>query len=216
MTDSQLSLVAALLDRSGSMQSIADDTRGGFDAFIAKEREADGDTVVTLAQFDNVYELVYADRPIADVPPLVLSPRSATALYDAIGKLITDVGAALAARPERERPGSVTVVVMTDGHENSSREWTNSAVRSLITQQENVYGWDFVFLGSNIDAVEVGADLGFDREKSMTYTSSPAGVAAAFESVSGYQGRKRTARVAGAPPAAGFTPTERERSLGER
>ncbi|MBJ7288328.1 VWA domain-containing protein [Williamsia sp.] len=215
MTDPQLSLVAALLDRSGSMQSIADDTRGGFDAFVAKEREADGRTVVTLAQFDNVYELVYENRPIADVPPLELLPRNATALYDAIGKLVTDVGVALAARPEHERPGSVTVVVMTDGHENSSREWTNSAVRALITQQERVYDWDFVFLGSNIDAVEVGADLGFDREKSMTYTSSPAGVAAAFESVSGYQGRKRKSRRAGTVPTGGFTTTERQRSRGE-
>ncbi|GAA1459838.1 VWA domain-containing protein [Williamsia maris] len=214
MTDPQLSLVAALLDRSGSMQSIADDTRGGFDAFIAKERASDGETVVTLAQFDDRYELVYSAKPIAEVPPLVLEPRAMTALYDAIGKLITDVGADLAAKPEHERPGSVTILVMTDGHENASREWSNTGVRELITRQETRYDWDFVFLGSNIDAVEVGADLGFAREKSMTYESSPMGVSAAFESVSGYQGRKRSNRIAGEPPADGFTPLERERSSG--
>lgn len=161
MTNPQLALVAALLDRSGSTHFISDDTRGGFDSFIAKEREAAVLTVVTLAQFDNRYELVYDNVPIEDVDPLVLEPRGGTALYDAIGRLVSAVGAGLAAIPEDERPGSVTVLVMTDGHENSSREWTNSAVRELIQRQESEYCWDFVFLGSNIDAVEVGADLGF-------------------------------------------------------
>ncbi|MET4049483.1 MULTISPECIES: vWA domain-containing protein [unclassified Rhodococcus (in: high G+C Gram-positive bacteria)] len=175
MTNPTLSLVAALLDRSGSMHSIADDTRGGFDSFIAKEREADGRTVVTLAQFDNRYELVYDNVPIEKVDPLVLEPRGGTALYDAIGRLVSEVGAGLAAIPEDERPGSVTVLVMTDGHENASREWTNAAVRELIERQEAEYSWDFVFLGSNIDAVEVGADLGFQRDKSMTYVSTSVG-----------------------------------------
>lgn len=214
MTNPQPSLVAALLDRSGSMHSIADDTRGGFDSFIGKEREQDENTVVTLAQFDQQYELVYSSQPIRTVPPLVLQPRGSTALYDAIGRLITDVGVELAALPEDERPGSVTVVVMTDGHENASKEWTNTAVRSLIAQQEKDYQWDFVFLGSNIDAVDVGTDLGFARDKSMTYVSTTVGVTAAFDSVASYQDRKR-AQVLGAPPAAGFSEADRRRARGE-
>nr|WP_296779174.1 vWA domain-containing protein [Rhodococcus sp. (in: high G+C Gram-positive bacteria)] len=214
MTNPQLSLVAALLDRSGSMSSIADDTRGGFDSFIAKEREHGGDSVVTLAQFDDRYELVYSSQPIAQVPPLVLQPRGLTALYDAIGRLITDVGVSLSALSEDRRPGSVTVLVMTDGHENASHEWTNSAVRKLIEQQERDYQWDFVFLGSNIDAVDVGTDLGFAPDKSMTYVSTTVGVTAAFDSVAGYQDRKRT-RVLGSPPAAGFSEADRRRARGE-
>ncbi|WP_245819657.1 VWA domain-containing protein [Rhodococcoides yunnanense] len=214
MTNPQLSLVAALLDRSGSMHSIADDTRGGFDSFIAKEREQDGESVVTLAQFDERYELVYSSQPIRTVPPLVLQPRGSTALYDAIGRLITDVGSELAALPEDERPGSVTVLVMTDGHENSSKEWTNTAVRELIAQQERDYQWDFVFLGSNIDAVEVGTNLGFARDKSMTYVSTTVGVTAAFASVANYQDRKR-AQVLGSPPAPGFSDADRRRARGE-
>lgn len=214
MTNPQLSLVAALLDRSGSMQSIADDTRGGFDSFIGKERERDGNTVVTLAQFDQQYELVYSSQPIRTVPPLVLQPRGSTALYDAIGRFITDVGVELAALPEDERPGSVTVVVMTDGHENASKEWSNTAVRALIAQQEKDYQWDFVFLGSNIDAVDVGTDLGFARDKSMTYVSTTVGVTAAFDSVASYQDRKR-AQVLGAPPVAGFSEADRRRARGE-
>lgn len=214
MTNPQLSLVAALLDRSGSMNSIADDTRGGFDSFIAKEREHDGDSVVTLAQFDDRYELVYSSQPIAQVPPLVLQPRGRTALYDAIGRLITDVGVSLSELPEDRRPGSVTVLVMTDGHENASREWTNLAVRKLIEQQERDYQWDFVFLGSNIDAVDVGTDLGFARDKSMTYVSTTVGVTAAFDSVASYQSRKRGA-VLGSPPPAGFSDADRRRARGE-
>ncbi len=214
MTDPQLSLVAALLDRSGSMQSIADDTRGGFDAYIAKERENDGRIVVTLAQFDDQYDLVYSAMPIDSVPPLVLEPRSMTALYDAIGKLITDVGSDLAAKPEHERPHSVTVLVMTDGHENASREWTHEAVRALITQQETQYDWDFVFLGSNIDAVAVGTGLGFARDKSLTYAPTSDGVSAAFGSVAGYRGRKSRRSSVGTR-VAGFSDEDRRRAFGE-
>ena len=216
MTNPQLSLVSALLDRSGSMNAIADDTRGGFDSFIAKEREAGGDTNVTLAQFDDHYELVYSSRPIADVSALVLQPRGMTALYDAIGRLITDVGAELSALSEDERPGSVTLLVMTDGHENASKEWTNSAVRELIARQERDYQWDFVFLGSNIDAVEVGTDLGFAPDKSMTYVSTTVGVTAAFDSVASYQSRKRAHADGLVPaPAAGFSEADRRRARGE-
>ena len=92
MTDPQRTLIAVLLDRSGSMQAIKDDTEGGFNAFVEQQRNEPGEARVTLAQFDTHYEVVYADRPIADVPPLDLQPRGMTALYDALGRLITDVG----------------------------------------------------------------------------------------------------------------------------
>lgn len=192
MTDSDKTLIAALLDRSGSMQSIADDTRGGFDSYIAAEREQPGTAMVTLAQFDDRYEVVYQNAPIATVPPLDLQPRGMTALLDAIGRFVTDVGAGLAALPEDERPGEVTVLVMTDGHENASREWTKDAVRQLIAQQETVYGWDFVFLGANMDAVDVGRGLGFSPDKSLTYDADGDGVQGAWDSVRSYSARKRS------------------------
>lgn len=192
MTNPELSLIAALLDRSGSMQSIADDMRGGFDAYLAGENTQTGRTVVTLAQFDDSYQLVYQNRPIADVPPLTLEPRGTTALLDATGRFITEVGSGLAALPEDDRPGEVTVLVMTDGLENSSREWSKEAVQQLVSQQQNTYGWDFVFLGANMDAVDVGTDLGFAPGKSLTYDASTAGVAGAFASVSAYRQRRRS------------------------
>ena len=207
-------LVAALLDRSGSMQSIADDTRGGFDAFIAKERQQTGTTLVTLAQFDDEYESVYQNTPIDRVPPLTLEPRGTTALLDAIGRFITEIGSGLAALPEHDRPGEVTVVVLTDGHENASREWTKDAVKQLISQQEGTYGWDFVFLGANIDAIDIGTDLGFSAGKSLTYEASSAGVVGAFASVSIYNARKRSRGDKSAKDIT-FDEADRQRAQGQ-
>jgi hypothetical protein len=190
-TNTNKTLIAALLDRSGSMQDIAADMRGGFDSFIAKECGQAGTTSVTLAQFDDRYDIVYTDRPVDTVPPLTLEPRGRTALLDAIGRFVTEVGVGLAALPEDQRPGDVTVLVMTDGHENASAEWTVEAVRALIAQQETVYSWDFVFLGANMDAVEVGANLGFAPGKSLTYDADALAVGGAWDAVSNYSARKR-------------------------
>ncbi len=211
MTNADTTLIAALLDRSGSMTDIADDMRGGFDSYIAKEAEQPGTTMVTLAQFDDEYEVVYSGRPIGDVPPLVLEPRGCTALLDAIGRFITEVGGALAALPEDQRPADITVMVMTDGYENASKEWTIAAVRELISQQETVYGWDFVFMGANMDAVDVGTEMGFAPSKSLTYDADGDGVAGAWDAVASYSSRKR-ARGAAPAGSVGFDDAERRRA----
>lgn len=147
------------------------------------------------------------NRPIAQVPPLELQPRGMTALYDAVGRLITDVGAELAGRPENERPGTVIVVVLTDGHENSSREWTHEAVRALITQQQELYSWIFLFLGANMDAVETGSRMGFRRQDSITYAAAPEAVAGVFRAAAAYSERLQVPEPGGAPR--GFTDAER-------
>jgi hypothetical protein len=212
VTDSQRTLIAVLLDRSGSMESIKSDTEGGFNAFIGEQRKEPGAATVTLAQFDNEYEVVYSNRPIADVPPLRLQPRRSTALYDALGRLITDVGAELAARPDAERPGHVIVVVMTDGLENASVEWTHDAISAAIKRQESEYAWYFVFLGANMDAVAVGRHMGFDADRSMTFDASEGGVASAMASTTAYVSRQRSAPVGLA--AAGFSKGDRTSAHG--
>lgn len=212
MTNPDLMLIAALLDRSGSMQAIADDTRGGFDAFIASQRGQSGSTVVTLAQFDDKYEMVYQNRAIDEVAPLALDPRGTTALLDAIGRYISEIGSALGGLPEDQRPGSVMIVVLTDGHENASKEWTKDSVRQLISQQEEKYGWDFVFLGANMDAVDVGQRIGFAPDRAMTYAASSTGVLGAFDSVSDWMDRKRTSPK---HSQISFTDAERRRSQGK-
>lgn len=214
MTDPQRTLIAVLLDRSGSMESIKSDTEGGFDAFIAEQSRQPGHATVTLAQFDTEYEVVYANRPIDDVPPLQLQPRGMTALYDGVGRLITDVGAELARLPEAERPGHVIVVVLTDGHENSSVEWTHEAVGAAIKRQESEFSWYFVFLGANMDAVAVGARMGFAPDRSMTYDASDVGVVSAMASATGYVSRQRRAAAGSAVP--GFSDADRAAAKGGR
>ena len=211
MTNPDLTHLYFLLDRSGSMQSIREDTIGGFDAFIADQRTQPGECRVTLAQFDDRYEEVYADRPVAEVPGLELHPRGTTALLDAIGRLVTDAGARLAALPEAERPGTVIVGIMTDGHENASREWTHPAVRALIEQQTQTYGWEFLYMGADQDAIEVGTGLGVPAARSMTYTRGSS--VAAMASTSAVIGRVRAARAEGRATAdVGYSAEEREAS----
>ncbi len=200
MTNTDKTLIAALLDRSGSMEVIAEDMRGGFDAFMARESAQTGTALVTLAQFDHEYNVVYRDQPTEAVPPLTLEPRGRTALLDAIGRFVTEVGAGLAALPEQDRPGEVTVLVITDGLENASAEWTIEGVRTLIAHQETVYSWDFVFLGANMDAVGVGRTLGFAPGKSLTYDADGDAVHGAWDAVSNYNARKRSC-PAGQPAA---------------
>ncbi|WP_323792757.1 vWA domain-containing protein [Nocardioides sp.] len=208
MTDQTLTHVYFLLDRSGSMQSIKSDTEGGFEAFVTEQREAPGACRVTLAQFDDHYEEVYVDRPVADVPPLDLRPRSMTALHDAMGRLITDAGARLAALPDDQRPGTVIVAVMTDGLENASKEWTGPAIKALVEQQTRDYGWDFMYMGADQDAIEVGAALGVKREHSLTYGRGRSREAMALKGEKIRQMRESRMTVAGAPMPA-YTEAER-------
>jgi hypothetical protein len=208
MTRSELTHLYFLLDRSGSMQSIKSDIEGGFAAFVDEQRKGAGECRATLAQFDDVYEVVYADRPIADVPPLDLQPRNMTALHDAMGRLISDAGAKLDALPAAERPGTVIVAIMTDGLENASKEWTGASIKSLVSQQSNAYGWTFMYMGADQDAVEVGASLGIARDHAVTYDRSKS--SAAMAAASGKISKLRAARmVAPAAQMEAFTDEER-------
>ena len=213
MTDQNLTHIYFLLDRSGSMQSIKSDTEGGFAAFVDEQRRTPGECRVTLAQFDNHYDVVYADRPIADVPALVLEPRGSTALLDAMGKLVTDSGARLAALAEDERPGTVIVAIMTDGHENASQEWTHPAIKALVEQQTTQWGWQFLYMGADQDAIEVGRNIGVAAANSVTYGRGKS--RDVFANIAGKVSTVRNARAAGdaAAPMPAFTEEER-RDLG--
>lgn len=207
-----LTHIAMLLDRSGSMASIRAATIEGFNAFVAEQRSAAGRATLTLAQFDDRYEEVYRDRDIADVPPLELEPRGTTALLDSIGRLISDTTATLERLPADERPSTVMIGIMTDGHENASREFSHAAIKALITERESVAGWTFLYLGANQDAIEVGASLGIDRDRSLTYDGAAA--PSAYRAASAAISRTRTARAAGADlatarAAAAFSSDER-------
>jgi hypothetical protein len=217
MTDTDLTHIYFLLDRSGSMQSIRAATIDGFNAFIAEQRNAPGRCRVTLAQFDNQYEEVYTDLPIAEIGGLVLEPRGSTALLDSIGRLVTTAGARLASLPEERRPGTVIVGIMTDGHENASHEYRYADVKALIERQTEEFSWQFLYMGADQDAIEVGARLGVDADHALTYSRANVGEAmmAASDNVREY----RMARSSGVAPQEArrrsrFTDDQRRRSGG--
>lgn len=213
MTDKNLTHLYFLLDRSGSMQSIRTETQAGFDAFIAEQRGVPGRCRVSLSQFDDQYDEVYADRDITDVPALDLAPRGSTALLDSLGRMVVTAGERLAALPEDQRPGSVIVGVMTDGYENASQDWTYARIKELIEHQTRVYGWQFMYLGADQDAIEEGAKMGFARADSLAYARGKADKA--MGAASAKTRRYRDAVLAGAAPLAAaqqsaFTDAERE------
>jgi hypothetical protein len=217
MTDSTLTHLYFLLDRSGSMTSIAAETRAGFDAFVAEQRTVPGRCRVSLSQFDDEYEEVYVDRDLALVPPLDLAPRGSTALLDSLGRLIVTAGERLAALPEPERPGTVVVGVMTDGYENASKDWTHPRIKQLIAHQTDVYGWRFMYLGADQDAIEEGMKMGFAAARSMTYARGSADKALA--SLSKNVGAYRAAKGAHLPDALadlelGFKDDQRDEAAG--
>lgn len=217
MTDRSLTHLYFLLDRSGSMESIREDVVGGFDAFIAEQRRQPGACRVSLAQFDDQYEELYADVPVGDVPPLDLRPRGTTAMLDAIGRLITTTGQRLVALPEDKRPGAVVVGIMTDGLENASREFTRVQVRTLIRRQSSEYEWTFLYMGANQDAVEVGTNMGIEPSLAVTY--APSRAADAMAATSQNVAAMREAVFAGAPigrarSAARFSDEQRAGLLG--
>lgn len=207
MTDTDLTRLVMLLDRSGSMQSIKADVEGGFAAFIQEQAACRGTCTVSLARFDTEYELVYQDKDIEKIPHLDLRPRGATALLDAMARLILETDAELAAMAEKDRPGTVIVAIMTDGLENSSIEWTHAAVKSLVDQQR-ARGWQFVYMGADQDAVEVGVRMGIDADHSVTFArgKSREAMAAASSNIRGFREAAPEDRLGGMPA---FSPEQR-------
>lgn len=212
LTDSSKSLIAALLDRSGSMSTSVEATEDGWRELLSGQRAKPGQCQVTLAQFDDEYEVLYPPTEIKAVPEFVLQPRGRTALLDAAGRFITEIGQRLSALPEQQRPGQVICLIMTDGMENASRDWTWEAVKALITQQREVYGWEFIFLGADIDAVEVGRRMGVDERYALTFDKrNYASNRAAFAATDDVIASKRMS----VGDAGGFDDEDRRKAMGQ-
>lgn len=168
-----------LLDRSGSMAGLESDTIGGFNGMLEKQRKGQGEVTVTTVLFDDAYELLHDRLPIAGVAPLSEENyyvRGSTALYDAIGKTIHKIGSVQKNTTDAERAEKVLFVITTDGMENASREYTAAHVRSMIERQKERYGWEFLFLGANIDAVSAAASIGIERDRAVRYCCDSEGL----------------------------------------
>ena len=188
-----------ILDRTGSMESIKKDTIGGFNAFIKEQQAAPGEATMTLVQFDtqDPYEVIIDRKPIKDAKELTgrtFVPRGSTPLYDAIGRGINELGKQLSDLPEDQRPEKVAFVILTDGEENSSKEFVQSKVLEMIKHQKDVYNWQFMFLGANIDAIETAVGLGINPQAAITFAASAIGTTSAYAGVA----RCMTAYRAGA------------------
>jgi hypothetical protein len=206
MTDPNLTHLSLVVDRSGSMVTIASDMNGAVSTLLRDQQSVPGRLSVDVVTFDQTVEFVGTDLSIADAIALgdLVQPRGMTAMFDAIGAAVTSLGDRLGALDEAKRPGKVMVVIVTDGEENSSREWQQDAVKDLITRQRDDYSWEFVFLGANIDAVTVAKHIGIPRGSTMTYAASAAGVDSAVASLSGMTSMYRTTGNTGS-----FTEDER-------
>jgi len=174
MTNPDYTALLFIIDRSGSMTTIKSDMEGGINGVLEEQKKLPGEVTVDVAYFDN--ELIYDEKFLSlESASIVIKPRGMTALHDAIVSSTTTFGDALSQLPEEDRPGNVLVIIVTDGHENSSKEAKISDVKSIITQQQDVYGWNFLFLGANQDAMATGDTFGLRGGSTMTYQATAAG-----------------------------------------
>ncbi len=187
--------IAVILDRTGSMEAIRDDTIGGFNAFLQQQKAEPGFATLTLVQFDSQdpYEVIHRFKPIAEVPELTREtyvPRASTPLLDAMGRGINDLESSLSQLAEADRPGRVVMVVVTDGQENASREFRKEQIEKMIKD-----GWQFVFLSADLAAIHDAQDVGVAPSASLLYQKSGLGSKGAWSSLSRRLSDYRSARL---------------------
>lgn len=199
--NTQLTEIAFILDRSGSMESQLEAAIAGFNNFLREQKETPGDARFTLVLFDDRYETPCRSIPIREVVDLdttTFVPRGSTALLDAIGRTIDELGAQLAAMREDDRPGQVIVAILTDGLENASRNFTHREISDRIAHQREVYKWQFFFLGANQDAIATASAMNIDAHAAMLYSADADGYHSSSKAISRKMSSLRK-RSVGAP-----------------
>lgn len=209
MTDSNYTALLLIIDRSGSMAGIRDDMVGGIESLLKQQAAAPGRLTVDVVAFDDRIEHTHAFADPAELN-VVLEPRGMTALHDAMGTALTGFAAALGKLSDDRRPANVQVVVVTDGGENASREWSARQIKSLVELQR-LQGWDFVFLGADQDSVMVATELGFQAEKAMDYVRDAGAIDAMMGAVGAQLSQTRAGRR-----GRGFTAADRRAAGGAR
>lgn len=187
MMKKNLTELVFILDRSGSMAGLEGDTIGGFNAMIAKQKKAEGEAYVSTVLFDNESVVIHDRVDIQKIEPMTeeqYSVRGCTALLDAIGKAIHHIGNVHKYAREEDRPEHTLFVITTDGMENASHCYTADQVKQKIERQKAKYGWEFIFLGANIDAVETASRIGIDKKRAVSYHSDHVGTQLNYEVIS--------------------------------
>ena len=176
-----------ILDRSGSMAGLEKDTLGGFNAMLEKQKAEAGEALISTVLFDNLCDVIHDRLPLAQVPELTERDyyvRGCTALLDAVGGAIHHIGNVHKYAREEDRPEKTLFVITTDGMENASRRYSYDRVKAMIQRQKERYGWEFLFLGANIDAAREAARFGISEDRAANYHADRQGTEVIYRAVS--------------------------------
>ncbi|MFP3123451.1 VWA domain-containing protein [Ectobacillus funiculus] len=183
---SNLTELVFILDKSGSMAGLEADTIGGFNAMLMKQQKAEGEAFVTTVLFNHLYELIHDRINVRGISPITKKDYEVggtTALLDAIGFTIQKMINVQKRTSEDERAEKVLFVITTDGMENASREYTIDKIRKMVQHQKEKYGWEFIFLGANIDAISTAAQFGINKDFAVDYHADDIGTQLNYEAV---------------------------------
>ncbi|MBR0415059.1 MAG: VWA domain-containing protein [Clostridia bacterium] len=183
----ELTEMVFILDRSGSMCGLESDTIGGFNSLIEKQKKQEGDCFVTTVLFSDSMQTIHDRCKLEAVEKMTdkdYQTMGCTALYDAVGSTVTHIASIHKYARKEDVPAHTIVVIITDGYENASREYSHAAVKKLIEQKKEAEGWEFLFIGANIDAAATAEDIGIDRARAANYKADNAGTAVVFEALS--------------------------------
>ena len=175
-----------ILDRSGSMSGLESDTVGGFNSMIADQRGKEGDCYVSTILFSSESEVIHDRVKLEDVPKLTEKeylPRGCTALLDAVGEAVKHIANIHKYARKEDVPAHTMFCITTDGLENASKKWTHRKVKELIEKQKEKYGWEFLFIGADIDTVEVAESIGISEERAASFTHNGKGSSSVFEAM---------------------------------
>ncbi len=175
-----------IIDRSGSMQGLEADTIGGFNSMIEKQKAEEGECFVSTVLFDDVSEVIHDRVPLENVKPMTCKDyyvRGCTALIDAIGGAIHHIGNVHKYARKEDVPDNTLFVITTDGMENASRRYSSDKVKKMIERQKEKYGWEFIFIGANIDSVETAARIGIGADRAVNYVHDGEGTRVMYDAV---------------------------------
>ena len=181
-----LTEIVFILDRSGSMSGLEADTIGGFNSLIEKQKQEEGEALVSTVLFDDVTQVLHDRQDLQTIQPLTRKEyyvRGCTALLDAVGGAIHHIGNVHKYAREEDRPEKTLFIITTDGMENSSRMYTYDKVRQMITRQKEKYGWEFMFLGANIDAVKEAGRFGIEASRAVEFECDSVGTQTNYRSL---------------------------------